>query len=173
MTRPSPLGLADETNRDEMKLHPIMRNAAAEVIRQCEAEALPFKLFEGYRTPERQQALYQQGRSNSHPGPILTKAKPWDSYHQFGLAADFVLFVGEKWSWDTAGIYDHWWQRLEEIGRIYGLEPLSFEKPHLQIVALELADLKAGKLPGGGDESWELNLQNALRRFPIPPPVMT
>lgn len=158
----------DEIDRDPLKLHPMMREAAAEVIRQCEAEALPFKIFEAWRSPQRQAALYAQGRSANKPGPILTRAQPWQSYHQFGLAADFVLVVNGKWDWDASGIFTHYWERLTQIGELYGLEGLSFEKPHLQIAHLELADLQAGKLPGGGDSSWETNLLAAIKAFPIP-----
>lgn len=152
-------------SRDPLKLHPIMRNAMTEVLRQCQAEALPFQLFEGYRYPQRQQNLYAQGRSK--PGRIVTYAQPWDSYHQYGLAGDFVLFIDGKWSWDTSGPFDHYWTRLVEIGQLYGLDPLEFEKPHLQVATLELSQLKAGSYPGGGDASWEANLQQALKSMPI------
>lgn len=162
-----------DIDRDPLNLHPLMRNAFEEVVRQCEAEALPFQLFEGYRAPERQGTLYLQGRSPQHPGSILTHAKAWESYHQYGLAGDFVLLIDGKWSWDTEGKFDHYWHRLTEIGEIYGLEPLSFEKPHLQFAHLELSDLKAGRLPGGGDSTWEANLAAARARVPIVTTVAT
>lgn len=146
---------APEIDRDPRKLHPLMRNAMQEVIRECEAEALPFKLFEGWRSPQRQAALYSQGRDSHRPGPILTRARAWESYHQYGMACDFVLFIDGKWSWDTEGKFDHYWRRLTEIGEMYGLEGLSWEKPHLQIATIELAQLKEGLYPGGGDATWE------------------
>lgn len=161
---PSPVKPAppSEADRDPLKLHPLMRAAMQEVLRECEAESLPFRLFEGYRSPQRQASLYAQGRDPQHPGPVLTQAKPWESFHQYGLACDFVLFIGGKWTWDTSGQYDHYWQQLAEIGQLYGLEGLSWEKPHLQIATLELTQLQSGSFPGGGDASWERNLKAAL-----------
>lgn len=46
---------------------------------------------EGIRSYEKQQAIYDQGRKV--PGKILTNAKPGQSLHNFGLAAD-SCFVG-------------------------------------------------------------------------------
>lgn len=154
-----------QIDRDPLKLHPIMRNAMEEVLRECEAEALPFKVFEAYRYPQRQSRLYQQGRGT--PGPVVTRAKPWESYHQYGLACDFVLFINGGWSWDAAGAFAQHWTRLTEIGQMYGLEGLSFEKPHLQVAGLELSQLQAGSYPGGGDATWEDNLREALQNFPM------
>lgn len=47
-----------------------------------------FRVSEGYRTPERQAELYAQGRHDSKR--IVTKAKPYQSYHNWGLAVDLV-----------------------------------------------------------------------------------
>lgn len=147
-----------EIDRDPLKLHPMMRSAAAEVIRQCEAEKLPFRLFEGYRFPRRQSQLFLDQR---------TRSTPWKSYHNYGLAADFVLFLEGKYVWANNSLYDHLWQRLQEIGELYGLETLEGERPHLQIATLELSNLMAGRYPGGGDQSWERNLQIALKDWPM------
>jgi hypothetical protein len=77
-------------NFDPERLHPIFREKARELLDRLTAEGIPFRLFEGFRSPERQQYLYAQGRTR--PGPIVTHARPWTSYHQYGLAGDFVLF---------------------------------------------------------------------------------
>jgi peptidoglycan L-alanyl-D-glutamate endopeptidase CwlK len=117
-------------------------------------------LFEGYRSPRRQQLLYAQGRTL--PGPVVTRALPWKSYHQYGLAADFVLFENGQWSWDTSGAKAAWWKRLTGIGRELGLEPLSFEMPHLQLAGLKIEDLAIGRYPAGGDATWKTALDSAL-----------
>jgi hypothetical protein len=67
----------------------------------------------------------------------VTNAKAWESYHQYGLAVDFVLRLGNQWSWDTSGTLKRHWQRLHELGREVGLEPLSWELPHLQVARLK------------------------------------
>lgn len=54
-------------------------------------------IFESYRSPARQDFLYAQGRGK--PGPVVTKAKAWQSWHQYGLAVDLAVRVDGQWSW--------------------------------------------------------------------------
>lgn len=165
---------ASERRSDLPSLHPLMREATTRVLAQCTADGIPFQAFETFRSPRRQQWLFDQGRSR--PGPIVTKAQPWSSYHQYGLAVDFVLLIGGKWSWDTSGPRAAWWKRLHEIGRAAGLEPLSFELPHLQVKGLTIDALRQGKLPAGGDDPWAANLEAAIVDWtlePSPPPVLS
>ena len=77
-------------------LHPAMRDSVVHLLTRLDAEQIPFRLFEGFRSPWRQAWLYAQGRTR--PGAKVTKAKPWESYHQHGLAADFVLWLNNQWS---------------------------------------------------------------------------
>lgn len=148
-------------NFDPACLHPVFRRKATELLEILTGEQIPFRLFEGYRSPERQQYLYAQGRTR--PGKVITRARPWMSYHQYGLAGDFVLFENGEWNWDASGVNAMKWRRLEEAGKQLGLEPLSFEAPHLQLADLKIADLVAGRYPSGGDETWRANLDAALR----------
>lgn len=57
-----------------------------------------FRIFEGFRSPTRQNELWALGRTA--PGKIVTRARGWQSWHQFGLAADIALWKDGKWSWD-------------------------------------------------------------------------
>ena len=153
-------------------IHPVVREKIYQLIEHLKAEQLPFRLFEGFRSPERQRDLYAQGRTK--PGAKVTNAQAWSSYHQYGVAADFVLFENGKWSWDDKGKRRQWWERLHELAREVGLEPLSWETPHLQLVGISLAELKAGQYPQGGDEDWADNLQAAIaswRGSPAAPPA--
>jgi hypothetical protein len=154
--------MAEPWRRDvEMNhLHPVCRERVQGVLDACAREGIPFRMFEGYRSPHRQQYLYEQGRTR--PEAIVTHAGPWSSIHQYGLAADFVLFENGGWSWDTSGSKEDWWSRLHEIGREYGMEPLSWEMPHLQMSRVSLSDLKAGQYPGGGDLFWAECLESAI-----------
>ena len=100
-------------------------------------------MVQGTRTFEQQQAVYDQGRST--PGSIVTKARPGDSYHQYGLAFDVVpvAYVNLK-DWNPSGPY---WQTIGQIGESLGLtwggrwsDP---DEPHFELKAAPLAELKA------------------------------
>ena len=161
-------------NRDTAleHLHPVFRDKVQTLTQQFVTEQLPFRLFEGFRTPQRQRDLFAQGRTA--PGDIVTKAEPWWSYHQFGIAGDFVLYIDGQWSWDDGGPRRKWWTRLHELARGVGLEPLSWEAPHLQVAGLNINALRAGGYPLNGDESWADNLENAIHAWSgdqQPPPV--
>ncbi len=64
-------------------------------------------VFEGYRTPERQGFLYEQGRTRG--GRIVTNSEPWHSWHQYGLAVDIALkdVIGWHWDFDPAEPAQH------------------------------------------------------------------
>lgn len=79
-----------------------------------------FKLFEGYRHPLRQLELLKAK---------TTKAGPWQSAHNFGLAADFLPYYGGAWSWDTS----HDWDFLHACAVECGLRaPIKWDKPHIE-----------------------------------------
>lgn len=153
-------------------LHPSFREAVQVVLTTLNNDGHPFRIFEAYRTPQRQLFLYRQGRTA--PGSIVTKASPWYSYHQFGLAADFVLFQGGSWSWDSKGKLSRHWEALHRVGRANGLEPLSWELPHLQMANLDINMLRAGNYPDAGDINWAENLEGAIASWSdnasAPPP---
>lgn len=155
-------------------LHPAFREKVQTLMQMFSDERLPFKLFEGFRTPQRQRDLYVQGRTQ--PGSIVTKAKPWSSHHQYGVAGDFVLFINGNWSWDDTGERRQWWSKLHELAQRVGSEPLSWEKPHLQLKNVNIADLRSDHYPPGGDEEWADNLEDAIHAWsgsPAAPPVPT
>lgn len=142
--------------RDISVLHPQVRDAVQRTIADLQAEGHQFEVFEAFRMPQRQNYLFGQGRGRA--GAIITQAKPWESYHQYGLAVDAVLKVNGKWSWDASAEYIQAWERLHAIAESYGLETLRFERPHIQLANFHINDLKSGKLPGGGDAAWWDNL---------------
>lgn len=159
-------------NTDLAFLHPELRLRIQDLLETLQQESIPFQLFEGFRTPERQAELFSRGRTER--GDIVTDATAWQSYHQYGAAADFVLNIDGQWSWSTEkGLKAHW-KRLHELGRKVGLEPLSWEWPHLQLANVSLADLRAGQYPEGGDEQWSMNLNAAIKSWrgrPAAPPL--
>jgi peptidoglycan L-alanyl-D-glutamate endopeptidase CwlK len=118
----------------------------ATLLEKFEAELqranLPFYLFEGLRSHEQQAEYFAQGRTT--PGKIITWAMPGNSFHQYGMGADYVLDVDERpgtqWSWDIKkdlnadGRSD--WEQMAEIARQCGLESGWFwrmvDAPHIQ-----------------------------------------
>lgn len=151
-----------ERHNDIMTLHPTVREAVVKVFVQLRAEGIPFRVFEAYRYPERQEELYAQGRTK--PGSIVTYAKPWSSYHQYGLAVDFVLFINNDWSWNTAGVKGEWWHRMHTLGAEEGLMRLDFEVPHLQLIGTSSSALRAGIYPPNHDDAWYENMIKSITK---------
>ena len=85
------------------------------------------QVFEGFRSPERQRVLYEQGRTA--PGKIVTQSRPWQSFHQYGLAIDLVFKdKNNKWSWD--GDY----KTVAQVMQDRGFEWLGeADMPHFQM----------------------------------------
>ena len=155
----------NKRDRDLTKLHPTVRKAVEAVQKKLDTEKIPMRVFEAYRSPERQAHLYSQGRTR--PGARVTNAKPWESYHQFGMAADFVRFENGRWNWNDKTSKERAdWKRYHEIAHEKGLEPLSWELPHVQHDAVTQTELQNGLYPAGGDDSWEENLAAIIARWP-------
>ena len=90
-------------------------------------------IYCGRRTMEEQAGLYAKGRTK--PGKIVTKAKPGQSYHNYGLAFDWVplkatpknkdLYMAD-WSNNIA------YKLGEKVGVSFELAAISWETGHLQ-----------------------------------------
>ena len=94
---------------------------------------IPPLIYCGRRTMEEQAALYKIGRSVK--GKIVTNARPGESYHNYGLAFDWVplkistknpdLYVAD-WDDETA------FRLGEHVGQSFELAAISWETGHLQ-----------------------------------------
>ena len=82
------------TNAKILGLHPEIREDVAEIINDLYKQGIKVRVISGLRTFEQQQALYNKGRTA--PGNIVTKAKPGQSYHNYGLAVDTVYPAAKK-----------------------------------------------------------------------------
>lgn len=148
-------------------------------------EDLSLEIYEGWRTPERQAALYARGRKIGEPGKTVTRAKAWHSHHQYGLAADFVHRQIDKtrmnaqvvrkgsgrdlpsfWVWWPAS--DPRWEAFHRFAKEAGLEVLGFEKPHVQF-PWPIEELLIGRYPTGGGSSWEAVLSVQSRGWGYQP----
>lgn len=115
----------NERCSDLAMLHPLARASfealSARMGELFTTKELPvlFKCFETYRSPLKQAAL----------GPTVTHARPWESPHQYGLAADFVVWDQGKWSWEA----HHPWDRLENEAERLGLYiPIKWDRCHIE-----------------------------------------
>ncbi len=159
----SPSGLDVERREQALDaLHPQFRERVVNALATLATEGIPFRVFEAFRQPERQQWLFAQGRTR--PGAVVTKARPWESFHQFGLAVDLVLFEGGRWSWDDSGPRAAPWRRMGEVVAAVGLRTLSFERPHAEL-PVSLATWDSGELLASGDATWRDNLALAAERW--------
>jgi hypothetical protein len=137
---PAATSAADDVSRplppDPDLLHPDLVRRVRRVIQRMEAAGHDVKVIEGYRTPERQQALWAQGRSE--PGPVVTWTR--HSRHSEGLAVD--LMVNGGWT-DREG-----YTTLQRVANEEGLRTLGPRDPgHLELRVTE--DTAPFSLPEG------------------------
>lgn len=147
------------TNIDLQVLHPSLRKKVTMLLRMLEQQNIPIALREGFRSPERQQALYNEGNGEA----------VWHSHFQYGVACDFGLFIDGQWSDQNNEESKAYWKSFHEIARRVGLE-----RSRTHISELRLPDLKdemaiTGKYPAGGDEAWVNNLRSAILSWPHEP----
>ena len=94
-----------------------------------ELDHLGLRPFETYRTDDEQLRVFNLG---------MSKARPGDSPHQWGLAVDFVPWDGQKFHWpkSTDGI----WKAMHYIVDTYGQlsyksgPDIPWDSPHVQVV---------------------------------------
>jgi hypothetical protein len=81
-----------------------------------------FRIFETYRDPARQEEAFNRGTS---------KARAFESAHQFGLAADFVPWDGTKFVWPGAA--DPEWDELHGAAHRAGLlNIIRWDRAHVE-----------------------------------------
>lgn len=100
-------------------LHPAVREEANKIYADiCAAmpEGVVCRFTHTLRTNAEQDALYAIGRTK--PGKVVTNAKGGQSYHNYGLAIDFVLLVNGQVSWAV----DKNWAAVIAIFESYGWE---------------------------------------------------
>lgn len=98
-------------------LHPLIREDAIKAYQEA-VVATPQNvhpvIVQTLRTFEEQDLLYQKGRTR--PGPVVTKAKPGSSFHQYGLAIDGAIMINGKIVWKV----DKNWMIMVECFKKYG-----------------------------------------------------
>jgi peptidoglycan L-alanyl-D-glutamate endopeptidase CwlK len=103
-------------------LHPGLARRGRRVIELAAKDGIAILITQGLRTWKEQDALYAIGRSKAPIGSkyIVTAAKGGQSYHNFGLAFDFVVLDSMgKVTWDPK---HPGWKRVGMLGKLVGLE---------------------------------------------------
>lgn len=87
------------------------------------------RLVCGYRSFEEQNSLYALGRTK--PGRKVTNARGGYSWHNFGLAADYVFVVNGQITWE--GPWNVFGRIARECGLEWGGDWKRFpDRPHVQ-----------------------------------------
>lgn len=146
-------------------LHPVFRNLLTQKLIPSITElGLPLHVFESFRTPFRQADLYASGRVTD--GPKRTNAMPWRSFHQYGLAVDFVFKTPDgAWTWSEkdANCVDGW-SHFTALCSSVGLRTLSFERPHVEY-PWDMKKLTVGDYPPGGDDRWMESMEEQVMKW--------
>jgi peptidoglycan L-alanyl-D-glutamate endopeptidase CwlK len=143
-----------QADRDLSKLYPAFREKVEAILDQFKPWcAIHFPghdaaLAEGYRSTQRQQELYSQGRTT--PGPIVTQKNGTTnpSNHQSCLAADIAFTTPNGLTWDVP---ESAWQYLQHLAHLEGLTSgsdwKSFkDEPHVEFPTSDHATYDLAKV---------------------------
>lgn len=115
-------------------IHPALAKKAEQLAEMMELAGHPIQIVQGLRSWVQQADLYAQGRTK--PGPIVTKAPPGHSWHEFGLAIDIVpqeLLTTPGWEPDSP-IWPDLGAKGKSLGLFWGGDFQSIpDRPHFQL----------------------------------------
>lgn len=136
------------TDRMLLEAHPYLRTKAQMGVQQLEDKEIFVRIYCVYRSPEEQARKYAIGRdeNGNEIGTIVTRAKPWQSFHNYSLAFDCVEIRRGKAIWNNT---KERWETIAGVFKALGLEWagewMNFkESPHFQATnGYKWQDLKA------------------------------
>jgi peptidoglycan L-alanyl-D-glutamate endopeptidase CwlK len=108
----------ETADRNWNRLDPVFMQRALLVFARMEARGYQMALLEGYRSPERQDSL-------ASIGPNVTRARAYQSQHQYGLALDAApvlngrLVISERDPWAMQA-YQVFGEEAEKLGLVWG-----------------------------------------------------
>lgn len=108
----------ETADRNWSRLNPLFMQRALLVFARMEARGYQMALLEGYRSPERQDSLAALGAN-------VTRARAYQSQHQYGLALDAApvqngrLIVSERDPWAMQA-YLAFGEEAEKAGLVWG-----------------------------------------------------
>ena len=109
-------------------LHSALNEPLLKLGKWCEKEDHPIEITSTFRTFKEQDILYQKGRTS--PGSKITNAKGGESYHNYGLAADFKFVKDPHYPPSQSFLWKKVGQKAEELGLEWGGR--WGDNPHLQ-----------------------------------------
>lgn len=120
----SMVGIWDKKTKEVIKtLHPLIQEKAVLFVLTNQKEGRNVRIYKGYRSPEEQNKEKARGKSG---------VSAWGSYHQYGLAFDFVEIEDGVALWKNPN-----WETIAKVGIALGFEWGGYwkslvDKPHLQ-----------------------------------------
>jgi hypothetical protein len=107
-------------------------------LEACVANNLVPYIYEGIRSSQRQNDLFRIGRRGVQDELVVTNAKAGQSFHQYGLAVDWVPLIRHP---KADGMYETAWNTPMEkelfrkgqmIAERFNLRRLTWEDEHLE-----------------------------------------
>ena len=95
-------------------LTPQCQLKAEQFLHSCHKAGLDILIYCTLRSSVEQDELYSHGRSK--PGKIITNARGGSSYHNYGMAFDWVPLVYGKPAWNDTALYARCGLIAEGIG---------------------------------------------------------
>ncbi len=117
-----------EKIRDLNELLPKVAELAEKLIAECKEQGLEIRITETYRSQERQNELYAQGRTK--PGNIVTWAKI--SMHTSRKAFDIVPIVNGKVNYRNLSLFEKAGAIGIKLGLTWGGNWKTPDRPHFQ-----------------------------------------
>lgn len=130
-------------------VNPELSQRMANTLEGTRSEGVDATVFETHRSMERQDSLYAQGRSA--PGRIVTNVRGGGSWHNYGLAADVIMYNEQGTpGWHNDAPWDRYGAHAEANGLEWGGNWSSFvDLPHSE---LSPDNTRASSLRGTYDE---------------------
>lgn len=127
-----------------------------DVLAACRKRGADYYVICGTRSFPEQQALYDQGRTK--PGKIVTKAKPGQSFHNFGLSVDVCRDANQERSGLQPDFNLPAYAIFAEEAKAAGLDSGYYWKfkdaPHVQPAGLSLKTCQDLFKVGGLNAVW-------------------
>ena len=109
-------------------VHPILARKALQMIELAKSEGYEIRVSQGLRTFAEQDKLFAKR-------PKVTNARGGFSFHNYGIAVDFVFVVGGKISWDEK-LYKNLGRWTSRVGLEWGGNWRFVDLPHVQLAGM-------------------------------------
>ena len=107
------------------QVNPSLASAAWKIIEGAQQRGYTLIVAEGYRTVEKQNEYYAQGRTK--PGNIITYKKGGESKHNIGEAVDFDFIINGRQSNASGNNWSLIGSSARQLGLIWGGDWKSFK----------------------------------------------